>query len=295
MPFIETEDKAQIYYTDSGTGQPVVLIHGWPLNSDMWEKQTTWLAENGFRVIAYDRRGFGKSTQTWNGYDYHSLAGDLNSLMEKLDLKAATLVGFSMGGGEVVRYLSNFGKARVAKAVLISTVPPYLRKAENNPDGVDEKVFADIAMDIRNDRPDFLKSFAPKFYGRSALNHTVTEAVLDWSFAMGMTGSLRATLECARSWSTTDFRSEMATIDVPVRLIHGTSDATVPIQASSRRSLEILPNATLSEYEGEPHGLFITAADRLNEELAEFISGRAKGPTEEIVVPLTDYLSTAQV
>jgi non-heme chloroperoxidase len=295
MPYIETQDGADLYYTDFGAGPPVVLIHGWPFNSDMWEKQATWLAENGFRVIAYDRRGFGRSEHTWEGHDYNSLAGDLKSLVDELDLRAATLVGFSMGGGEVVRYLSSFGKERVAKAVLISAVPPYLRKTENNPEGVDEKVFADIADDIRKDRPAFLKSFAQKFFGRTALNHTVSEAVLEWSQAMGLSGSLRATLATAHSWSMTDFRQEMEDIEVPVRLIHGTSDVTVPIQASSRRSLNILPHATLSEYDGEPHGLFLTAADRLNEELAEFISGRTTKPMEDIPIPLTDYLSTAQI
>jgi len=291
MPFIETHDGAELYYTDLGSGQPIVLIHGWPFNGDMWEKQSTWLAENGFRTITYDRRGFGRSEQTWAGYDYDSLAEDLKSLMDELDLKNAVLVGFSMGGGEVVRYLSSFGKERVAKAVLISAVPPYLLKTADNPDGVDEKVFADIEEDIRKDRPNFLKSFVPKFYGRSALKHTVSEAVLEWSQAMGMTGSLRATLETAHSWATTDFRSEMERIHVPVRIIHGTSDATVPINASSRRSLEILPNATLSEYEGEPHGLFLTASDRLNEELLEFISGRPTEEKEDIAVPLASYLA----
>jgi pimeloyl-ACP methyl ester carboxylesterase len=291
MPFIETEDGAELYYADLGSGQPVVLIHGWPFNSDMWEKQATWLAENGFRVITYDRRGFGRSGQTWSGYDYNSLATDLKSLLDALELKGATLVGFSMGGGEVVRYLSSFGQQRVSKAVLISAVPPYLRKTDNNPEGVEEKVFADMAEDIRKDRPAFLKSFLPKLYGRSALNHTVSEAALEWSQAMGMTGSLRATLETARSWANTDFRQEMAMLTLPVRLIHGTSDATVPIAASSKRSLEILPNATLSEYEGEPHGLFLTAADRLNEELAEFISGRASKPEEDIPIPLVEPLT----
>jgi len=176
-------------------------------------------------------------------------------------------------------------------AVLISAVPPYLLKTTDNPEGVDEKIFAGIEEDIRKDRPNFLKSFVPKFYGRSALNHTVSEAVLEWSQAMGMRGSLRATLETAHSWATTDFRSEMEGIEVPIRIIHGTSDATVPIDASSRRSVEILPNATLSEYVGEPHGLFLTAADRLNEELLQFISGRPTETREDIAIPLVTYLA----
>jgi pimeloyl-ACP methyl ester carboxylesterase len=275
MPFLETRDGIELYFADWGAGPPIVLIHGWPFNSDMWEKQATFLAQNGFRVITYDRRGFGRSEQTWSGYDYDNLAEDLNSLMTELDLREATLVGFSMGGGEVVRYLSRFGEDRVAKAALISAVTPFLLKTADNPAGVDQKVFDEIAKNILKDRPAFLHTFAPQFYGRSALNHTVSESVLEWSQAMGLTGSLRATLETAKAWSTTDFREEMADIDVPVLVVHGTSDATVPIDSSGRRSAQILPNAMLSEYSGEPHGLFLTAADRLNQDLLDFIAGNA--------------------
>jgi non-heme chloroperoxidase len=273
MPFVTTQDGTGIYYRDWGTGTPVVLIHGWPLNGDMWEKQTVFLAEHGLRVISYDRRGFGRSEQPWNGYEYDTFATDLNSLMEKLDLHGATLVGFSMGGGEVVRYLGRYGASRVTKAVLVSAVTPYLLKTDNNPEGVDPKTFTEIEENLRKDRPAFLKDFGPKFYGRTMLQHTVSEADLEWTQSMALTAALRSTLAAAQAWSTTDFREDMKQITVPVRVIHGTGDSTVPIDASGRRSVEILPNASLSEYDGEPHGLFLTAADRLNNELLEFIEG----------------------
>ena len=273
MPFVEAPDGTEIYYRDWGTGTPVVLIHGWPLNSDMWEKQATFLAEHGCRVISHDRRGFGRSGKPWNGYNYDTFAADLNALMQKLDVSGATLVGFSMGGGEVVRYLSRYGSDRVAKAVLVSAVPPYLAKGPDNPDGVDPKIFVQIEEQIRKDRPAFLQSFAPMFYGRTMLNHTVSEAVLDWTQHMAYMGTLRSTLASAEAFATTDFREEMKLITVPVRVIHGTGDETVPIDASGRRSAKILPNANLSEYSGEPHGLFLTSADKLNAELLEFIGG----------------------
>jgi non-heme chloroperoxidase len=273
MPFIITEDETELFYQDWGSGRPVVLIHGWPVNSDMWEKQATFLAEHGLRVITYDRRGFGRSEQPWDGYDYDTFAEDLDSLLDTLDLRDAVLVGFSMGGGEVVRYLSLFGTERVSQAVLISAVTPYLLKTDENPDGVDPKIFATIEEQIRKDRPAFLKDFGAQFFGRSIIKHTVSEAVLEWTQALALTGSLRATLEAATAWSTTDFRSDLAGITIPVLVIHGTGDATVPIDNSGRRTVKLLPNATLSEYDGEPHGLFLTASDRLNQELLSFIGG----------------------
>lgn len=272
MPFVKAPDGTEIYYWDWGAGKPVVLIHGWPVNGDMWEKQANFLAEHGCRVLNYDRRGFGRSEQPWNGYDYDTFAADLNSLLEKLDIRGATLVGFSMGGGEVVRYLSRYGTSRVSKAVLISAVTPFLLKTPDNPEGVDREVFEEIAASIRKDRPAFLKDFGPKFFGRTTLKRTVSDADLDWNQSMALTGSLRSTLAAAKAWSTTDFREEMKRITIPVRIIQGTSGSTVPIDASGRRSAKILPNATLSEYDGEPHGLFLTAADQLNAELLEFIA-----------------------
>ncbi len=273
MPFITSQDGTEIYYRDWGTGTPVVLIHGWPLNCDMWEKQATYLVEHGFRVITYDRRGFGRSGQPWTGYDYDTFASDLHNVMGKLDLRDAVLVGFSMGGGEVVRYLSRYGDSRVKKAVLISAVTPCLQKTHDSPEGVDPTVFGEIEANIRKDRHAFLKAFAQGVYGRTVVKHTVSEPMLEWNQSMAFTASLHSTLAAANAWAITDFRADMKEVAIPVRVIHGTSDATVPIKVSARRSIKILRNATLSEYEGEPHGLFMTAADRLNQELFEFLGG----------------------
>ncbi len=283
MPYIVTEDGTELFYRDLGTGTPVVLIHGWPLSGDMWEKQMTYLGEHGLRVIVPDRRGFGRSDQPWTGYDYDTLASDVNDLLEELEVTGATLVGFSMGGGEVARYLSRYGTRRVNKAVLVSAVTPYLLKTDDNPDGIDGKVFAGIEQNIRKDRPAFLKEFGPKFYGRSVVHHTVSDPVLEWTQSMALTGSERATLAAANAWSTTDFRADLAAIHIPVLVIHGTRDETVPIENSGRRAAKLLPNATLSEYDGEPHGLFLTAADRLSEEILQFVGGGR----EPITAPLS--------
>jgi non-heme chloroperoxidase len=273
MAYFEAEDGTEIFFRDQGEGRPVVLVHGWPLSSDSWDKQSNFLIEHGLRVIDYDRRGFGRSGQPGDGYDYDTLASDLNELMEELDLTGVTLVGFSMGGGEVVRYLANFGQERVSAAVLISSVTPYLLKTSDNPDGVDGTVFDSIEEQIRKDRMAFFKDFGEKFYGRSAVHHTVSEAALEWTQYMQYTGSTRSILQTAKAWSTTDFRGDLKTITIPVRVIHGTSDKTVPIDSSGRLTAKLLPNATLTEYDGEPHGLFLTAADKLNEELLQFIGG----------------------
>jgi pimeloyl-ACP methyl ester carboxylesterase len=288
MPILVTEDETELYYRDWGTGTPVVLIHGWPLNGDMWEKQASFLVESGYRVVTYDRRGFGRSDQPWDGYNYDTFASDLNDLMEELELSNAALVGFSMGGGEVVRYLSTYGSARVSKAVLVSAVTPYLMKTADNPTGIDGEVFDKIGQQIREDRPAFLNDFGPKFYGRSVLNHSVSEPVLEWTQAMALTSTLHPTLAAAVAWSTTDFRAEMAQITTPVLIIHGTGDATVPIDASGRESLKRLPNATLIEYEDAPHGLFLTATERLNNDLLQFLDGAAIVPPPA-VAPGAEY------
>ena len=280
MPYLTVEDGTEIHYRDWGTGKPIVLIHGWPLNGEMWEKQATFLAEQGFRVITYDRRGFGMSSHPWGGYDYDTFAADLNALMEKLNLFDVTFVGFSMGGGEVARYLSTFGARRVSKAVLVSAVTPFLLKTADNPEGIDQGKFDDIAFALRADRPAFLKDFALKFFGRTAMFEAVSDGVLEWNQSMALTASLRSTLAAARAWSTTDFRTDLKRITIPVLLIHGTADVTVPIEISARKAVQMIPIARLHEYEGEPHGLFITVADRLNKELVTFI--------EELRAPLRD-------
>ena len=271
MPYKQAEDKTEIHYRDWGTGVPVVLIHGWPLTGDMWEKQAEFLASNGVRVITYDRRGFGLSGHPWSGYDYDTFASDLNVLMETLDLRGAVLVGFSMGGGEVVRYMARYGSSRVSKAVLVSSVTPFLLQTPDNPDGIEAEEFQKIEQAILTDRPDFLKDFGAKFYNRSMMNHSVSDAVLLWNQNVCLTASLHSTVAAAKAWSSTDFRADLRKVTVPTLLIHGTSDQTVPIEKSARKAVQLIKNAILREYEGEPHGLFLTAADELNNDLLEFI------------------------
>lgn len=261
----------KLFYQDLGTGTPVVLIHGWPLSHEMWDYQLAELPAHGLRVIAYDRRGFGKSSQPWDGYDYDTLADDLKAVLDELDLQNVTLVGFSMGGGEVARYMSRHGGARVAKVAFISAVTPYLLKTDDNPDGVDQEVFNEITTNLKEDRADFLKTFGKQFYGVSLLSQPVSQAHLDGDFARAYVASHKATLECANSFATTDFRDDLAEIQVPALIIHGDSDKTVPIEASGERTANALPTAQYIVYEGEPHGLFVTQKDRLNEDLLSFI------------------------
>ena len=273
MPYLETRDGTEIYFNDWGTGTPVILIHGWPLSSAMWEHQADFLVNNGYRVITYDRRGFGKSSHPYDGHNYDTLADDLADLMDELQVESAALVGFSMGGGEVVRYLSKYGSGKVSKAVLISAVPPYMLKTDDNPDGTPESTFDDFYKNIEKDRFDFLNTFGPQFYGRSMVNHSVSESVLNWTFALGSMACKRATLEDLKAFSTTDFRAEMKGLTTPFLVIHGTGDKTVPIDAAGRASAKILPNAKLIEYDGEPHGLFMTVPDKLNADLLNFLGG----------------------
>lgn len=271
MPYLQAKDKTAIYYYDWGTGAPVVLIHGWPLTSASWEMNARVLAENGYRVIAYDRRGFGRSDWAATGYEYNTLASDVNDLLEALDLRGVTLVGFSMGGGEVARYLSTYGSARVSKAVLVSAVTPYLLKTDDNPDGLDPKVFDGFDENLKKDRFDFLKSFGKKFYGVGLVHHPVSEAVLEFTQSMAMTASPDATIKLARAWSSTDFRGDLAKITIPTLVIHGTGDEAVPIDNSARRTVSLLANAELVEYDGAPHGLNVTHAASLNHDLLAFL------------------------
>ena len=273
MPYFQADDETELYYYDWGSGDPVVLIHGWPLTSASWEAQANFLANSGCRVIAYDRRGFGKSDWPSEGYEYETLASDLNALLEELDLTGVTLVGFSMGGGEVARYLANYGSERVAKAVFVSAVTPFLLKTEDNPDGVDQSVFDEMIENLEKDRPAFLEKFASMFYGRTLIDHTVSEPVLHFFQTMALTGSPRATIQLVDAWSATDFRSDLAGISVPTLIVHGTGDKTVPINSSARMAVELIPGSVLLEYDSQPHGLNVTAADKLNEDLLYFIKG----------------------
>jgi non-heme chloroperoxidase len=263
----------EIYYCDYGQGDPIVLIHGWPLSHASWEYQLAELPLHGKRVIAYDRRGFGQSSKPWDGYDYDTLAGDLNAVLTELDLHNVTLVGFSMGGGEVARYMSRYNGARVSKVIFVSAVTPYLLKTDDNPDGVDKSTFDDMIENLGKDRPDFLATFGKQFYGVGLVSHPVSQATLDWSQMLALPASPRATTECVRAFSGTDFRGDLATIKVPTLFIHGDADKTVPFKNSAERAVKLVPNAQLVAYEGEPHGLNITSKDRLNRDILTFVDG----------------------
>ena len=270
MPFIEAKDGTPLFYNDWGTGRPVVLLHGWPLSGDSWEYQSVRLVEAGFRVVVPDRRGFGRSGQPWSGYDYETLADDVETLLERCDVHDAVLVGFSMSGGEVAKLLGR-NSARVGKAVLLSSVAPYLLKTDDNPDGVDGSVFDGIIDGIRADRPEFFENFSKAFYGRSLLGGAaVSSGILQWTLMMAMAASPRATIECVKAFGRTDLRADLRRATKPLLVIHGTSDATVPIDPSSRRVPALVPGAQVIEYDGAPHGLFITARDRLLDDLVTF-------------------------
>jgi pimeloyl-ACP methyl ester carboxylesterase len=271
MPFVEAKDGTPLYYNDYGSGRPVVLIHGWPLDSDMWEYQAPFLAENGLRAIAYDRRGFGRSGQPWSGYDYDTMADDLKAVLDRLELQDATLVGFSMGGGEVARYIARHNGARVAKAVLVSSVTPYLVRTPENPDGVPRETFDAMMDGLRKDRPGFLASFGKQFFGAGLLNFSVSGEILQWASMLALRGSPNATLDCVRAFSETDFRADLARFRIPALVIHGDSDATVPAETSARKAAALISRAELRGYAGAPHALFFTEKDRLNQDLLAFI------------------------
>ncbi|RAK65198.1 alpha/beta fold hydrolase [Hymenobacter edaphi] len=291
MSFIKAGQDAQgndinIFYQDWGQGDPVVLIHGWPADHQMWEHQSHSLAHYGKRVIAYDRRGFGKSDKPWGSYDYDVLADDLKALLDGLDLQNVTLVGFSMGGGEVARYMSRHGGARVSRVALVSAVTPFLLKTDDNPDGVPQKEFDKIIEGLRKDRPDFLQTFGKQFYGVGVVSKPVSQATLDWMQMLCLPAAPHATEECAKAFSGTDFRQDVRSIKVPTLIIHGTDDQTVPIKSSGDKTAELLPQATYIKYDGEPHGLFITAKDRLTQDLLDFIGGTAGDNRYQVREPL---------
>ena len=266
MPYVQARDGTNLYYKDWGSGPPVVLIHGWPVNADMWEQQQTALAEQGFRAIAYDRRGFGRSDQPWSGYDYDTFADDLAAIIETLDLRGVALVGFSMGGGEVARYLQRHGADRVSKAVLAGAVTPFLLKTDDHPNGAPQELFDGMIAGIRADRPAFLAEFTRNFYGGQ-----VSDAVMQWHQGLALQSSLRPTIECVRAFGTTDFRADMKAFTVPTLIIHGDADAIVPIEISARTAAEAIRGAQLKEYPGAPHGLAASHGDRLTADLLEFL------------------------
>ena len=267
-------ENVDLHYVDLGQGRPVVLVHGWPLSHKSWEYQLAELPKHGLRVIAYDRRGFGESSKPWNGYDYDTLADDLHALLEHLDVKDAVLVGFSMGGGEVARYIGRHGQSRIGAVVLMSAVTPYLLKTADNDSGVDKSVFDEMVEGLVADRPGFLEGFGKKFFGVGLLSHPVSSATLQWAQSLALPASPKATVDCVRAFSETDFRADLARITVPTLIIHGTDDVTVPPAASGDQAAKALPSAEYKRYDGAPHGLFVTHKDQVNADLIAFAKSR---------------------
>lgn len=271
MTYITTRDNTKLYVKDWGTGRPVILIHGWPLSADSWDDQAMALVDAGFRTIAYDRRGFGRSEQPWNGYNYDTLADDLSDVISASGATNAAIVGFSMGGGEVARYLSRHDGKNVSQAALISSIVPYMLKTPDNPAGVPAEMFATMTAAMKKDRAAFFAGFFKDFYGVGLVKHPVSDELLENSRDVAMQASLKATLACAEAFGTSDFRPELSAFNVPTLIIHGTADRTVPIDATGRAAARAIPHARLIEYDGAPHGLFATEKDRLTADLLAFL------------------------
>ena len=271
MPHIKTRDGTDLYVKDWGSGRPVVLIHGWPLNADSWDAQALALAEAGFRAIAYDRRGFGRSGQPWSGYDYDTLADDLADVLDQTGAQDATLVGFSMGGGEVARYMSRHDGKGVAAAGLIASVVPYMLKTDDNPHGVPEEQLQQIADGIKEDRYGFFPTFFKQFFGVGLVSSPVSQETVEWACQATNLAGLRPILQCADSFGHTDFRPDLPAFRVPTLIVHGTSDKTVPIDATGRAAAKGIPGAQLVEYDGAPHGLTVTERDRFTDDLLTFL------------------------
>ena len=275
MPFATAADDTRLYYKDWGQGRPVVLIHGWPLSADSFDDVAFALAENGFRAISYDRRGFGRSDQHWNGYDYDTFAQDLETVIDECGVRDdVALVGFSMGGGEIARYLTRNGGRGVRQVALISSVLPYMLRTDDNPNGVPQAQFDTMTEGMKKDRAAFFRTFFKSFFGVGMVSHPVTEAVLDDAWRQAMMAGLRPTLAAALAFATTDFRPDLAAFTMPTLLIHGTADKTVPIDATARAVAKAVPQAQLIEYEGSAHGVFATDKERLIADLIAFLNTR---------------------
>ncbi len=272
MSTITTKDGTLIYYKDWGTGNPIVFSHGWPLTSDSWESQMMYLASRGFRCIAHDRRGHGRSSQPWDGNEMDTYADDLAELIETLDLTGATLVGFSTGGGEVARYIGRHGTKRIAKAVLVAAVPPLMLKTEANPDGLPIEVFDGLRAGSLADRSQLYKDIASgPFFGFNREGATSSQGMIDWFWLQGMMGGHKNTYDCIKAFSETDFTEDLKKFDIPTLIIHGDDDQIVPFIAAANASVKLVPDARLKVYPGAPHGLTDTHKDQLNADLLAFL------------------------
>jgi non-heme chloroperoxidase len=271
MNRVTTKDGTSIFYKDWGTGPTVVFSHGWPLNADAWDAQMLFLGKQGYRVVAHDRRGHGRSTQTWTGNDYDTFADDFAELLEKLDLRDVTLVGHSMGGGEVARYIGRHGDKRVKRAVIIGGIPPVMLRSNKNPGGLPMSVFDGIRAGLVADRSQFYKDVSAPFYGYNKPDSKPTQGVCDNFWLQGMQSSVVASYECVKAFSETDFTEDLKKIEVPTLIIHGDADQIVPISDSAELSSKIVKNATLKVIPGAPHGLCTTHADQINTLLLDFL------------------------
>jgi non-heme chloroperoxidase len=271
MKTIKVKDGTEIYYKDWGAGHPVVFSHGWPLSADAWDAQMLFLGERGYRVIAHDRRGHGRSGQPWNGNEMDTYADDLSTLIEALDLRDVTLVGHSTGGGEVARYLGRHGSKRVAKAVLIGAVPPIMLKTNDNPGGLPIEVFDQIRAGVVNDRSQFFKDLTTPFYGYNRPGAKPSQGVRDAFWLQGMQCSIKAAYDCIKAFSETNFTKDLKSIEIPTLILHGDDDQIVPIGASATLTAKLVRNSTLKVYPGFPHGMCVVNAEQINNDLLAFI------------------------
>jgi non-heme chloroperoxidase len=291
MPYAKAKDGTMLYFKDWGRGDPVVLLHGWPLTGDTFDDLAIKLVEAGKRCIIPDRRGFGRSDQPFTGHDYDTYSDDVLAILEEVGVnEPVSLLGFSMGGGEVARLIARQGSSRIRRAVLVSSVVPLVEQRDDHPDGVPKSKLDEITKQMKEDRAGFMQTFLKQFYGIGFISRPVSDGVLDWSFQQAMMASARATYAAAEAWATTDFRPDVERFgDIPLLLIHGTSDQNVPIDASARATKQLYPSAKLLEYDGSPHGLFETDKERFCQDVVEFLSEDSRGTsadTSRSAIPL---------